>query len=319
MCRSGGRAWRPRLAVSASLFCLAIAADASAVEPDGSNLSRAHDAYARGAAAFAQGDYGRAAKDLATADALVPAPVTLRAALEAVTLADEPILGTELIERAARSPLDATIARALSAAQARFAHRTASLTVRCEGCLALVDGVPAKIGQRLIVLPGVHVVAMQWTGAPEPRLVSIGADEAREVVDDRVPVSPERPPPPSVKTPEAPAPVADHGVSPAWFVVASVVTGALGVVTIASLIDTANDHATFQGKGCNVTAGPGCSDLQSTGQAAQTRTTWLAASTGVAIAGTALFGAVGVRWRSRRGAGVAVALRGASAFVDLAF
>jgi hypothetical protein len=324
MVRSGGRATRARFAVVGLAASVVLApGPARAADPDGTDLSRAHDAYARGASAFAQGDYARAARELAVADALVPAPVTLRAALEAVTLADDPILGTELIERAARSPLDPTLAHALAVAQARFAHRTAALTVRCDGCLALVDGNPARAGVRQIVLPGVHQVTVQKRGAAEPRLVTVAADESRDVLVDSPVDAPAAAPAdgraatvPSDPGAGRPARASSErgGVSPVWFVAASVATVALGAVTVWSAVDTASVHSDFQTRGCAVAAVAGCSELQSSGQSAQSRTTWLAVGTGALATGTTLLGALGVHWAHPAGREVSVSAspRGAS-------
>lgn len=182
----GGRATCARVAACASLFCLVLAGTARAAEPDGPNLSRAHDAYTRGAAAYEQKDYARAARELSMADSLVPDPVTLRAALDAVRLADDPVLGAELLARASRGPQDALLAAAVSAARARFAHRTGAVVVHCDGCLVLVDGAPARTGDPHVVLPGVHTVTLQRSGPPEPRLVSVAADVTLEVQGDQL-------------------------------------------------------------------------------------------------------------------------------------
>lgn len=315
MCRSRGRATRTRLAVAAILVVLWHAGPARAAEPDGSNLSRAHDAYARGAAAYGAGDYARAARELAAADALVPDGVTLRAALDAVTLADDPVLGAELLARVERGPTDPPLAHAAAVAHARFAHRTGRLVVRCERCLAMVDGAPVEPDAVRVVLPGVHTVTVQRSGAPEPRLVTVAVDETREVVAGA----------PSVATvpdprPEVAARAADeHGVSPAWFVAAASASVALGAVTIWSALDTASDHTGFVSAGCEVSAAPSCGSLARTGQGAQTRTAWLGAGTGVAVAGTVALGALAVRWHRSGGRDVAIGVAGATTTLRLTF
>ena len=317
MWRTGGRATRACLAVSVLLVLLTNAARASAADPDGSSLSRAHDAYARGAAAYAQGDYSRAARELSAADALVPDAVTLRAAIEAVTLADDAVLGVELIGRAARGPQDAALAHAVSVAQERFAHRTGAIVVRCDGCLALIDNAPVPVGELHVVLPGVHLVAVQRKGPPVPRLVTVAADETREVIAHSVGAAPDAAPDPS------PAPRAraheSEGVSPAWFVAAAGVLVALGAVTIGSAVDTANDHSAFENAHCDVAPGSSCQTMRSAGQSAQTRTSWFGVATGAAAAGTTALGLFGIRWHRMGGGDVAVDVRGSSAYVRLAF
>jgi len=311
----GGRATRVRLAVCAASVCLAAAPRASAAGPDGTELSRAHDAYARGAAACAQGDYARGARELALADTLVPDAITLRAALDAVTLADDPVLGTELIARAGRSPGDAPLARSVAGAQARFAHRTGVLIVRCNGCLALVDGVPIKADEARVVLPGVHVIAVQQGGAPEPRLVTVAADETRDFAAD----APTPAPSPAFAPHAPPGGGEAGGLSPVWFFAAASATVVLGAVTVWSAVDTADDHATFDSNHCGVIATGTCSKLASTGQSAQTRTTWLGVATGVAAVGTGLLAGLGVRWHHAAGAEVALDMGVGSASLRVAF
>jgi hypothetical protein len=319
MRRLGGRATRARTALSVALVGVTLAPLAGAAEPDGSSLSRAHDAYARGAAAYAVGDYTRAARELAFADALVPDDVTLKAALDAVTLADDPVLGVELIERSTRvtgRALPPPIAHSVAVAEARFAHRTGRIVVRCDGCLALVDGSSVVVGVPRVVLVGVHQVALQAGASPEDRLVTVGADETREVAPGAEPSVP------SSIAAEAKTPLheeAQAGVSPAWFVAAAAVTVGLGVGTILSGVSTANDHDRFVSAGCQSTGGTSCTQLASTGESAQTSTRWLGVGTAVAVAGTAALGIFGVRWHRVGGGTVSAHLAGATAVVDVSF
>jgi hypothetical protein len=311
----GGRAACARLAACASLSCLVLAGPVHAAEPEGTNLSRAHDAYTRGAAAYEQRDYARAARELSMADALVPDPVTLRAALDAVRLADDPVLGAELLARASRAPQDALLAAAVSAARARFAHRTGAVVVRCDGCLVMVDGAPVGAGEPHVVLPGVHTVTIQRGTAPEPRLVSVAADETLEVLGDPTPT----PRPSDPLRPAAPLAKESGGVSPGWFVGAAGVSFVLGVLTIGSGAETVSEHSKFDRASCGTTGGSGCSGLQSTGQSYQTATMWLGIGTGVAVAGTTLLGALGVRWHRAKGHDVGLQVSGSTAVVGVAF
>src|SRR5580693_6760902 len=86
--------------LAASAAALLLAGEAFAQRPASTDASRARDAFERGSAAYRLGDYARAAAEYARADALDPNPAALRAALDAATLADDPVLGEELIERA---------------------------------------------------------------------------------------------------------------------------------------------------------------------------------------------------------------------------
>jgi hypothetical protein len=308
---------RARIGRSIGALCLVLPVQVFATEPDGSSLSRAHDAYTRGAAAYAQGDYTRAARELAAADALVPDPVTLRAALEAVTLADDPILGAELLARAARAPDDAALAHAAAVARERFAHRTGAIVVRCDGCLALVDNVPVTVGTAHVVLPGVHLVAVQRNGPPVPRLVTVGADETREVIAHDAGSAFDR----SAKDSTVASPPRDDsgGVSPLWFGGAAAVVVGLGAVTVASAVNTVSDHSSFENARCGVTNGPSCATIASAGQSAQTRTAWLGVATGVAIAGTTALGLFGVRWHAPGASVATLSVHGSSASLRFTF
>ncbi len=83
--------------------------------------ARAREAYDRGAAAHQRGDEATAARELALADAILPNPVTLQAALEAALAADDGALAITLCERAQRAPLDGPLAELVQRARARFA------------------------------------------------------------------------------------------------------------------------------------------------------------------------------------------------------
>src|SRR5437899_9446863 len=57
---------------------------------------RARAAYDRGAIAYRQGDFARAATEYAQADQLVPMIQVLEAALDSALLADDPLIGGQL-------------------------------------------------------------------------------------------------------------------------------------------------------------------------------------------------------------------------------
>jgi hypothetical protein len=305
------------------LLAVAQIGPAFAAEPDGTNLSRARDAYARGSAAFSAGDYTRAAHELASADTLYADDVTLKAALDAVTRADDPVLGAELVERASRVKDSSTVPgldHSRSLAVARFAHRTGRIVVRQHDCLAVVDGRQVSEGAPIIVLVGVHVVAVQCGALPEERLVTVSADQTREVVAGEVRVLREPAIPGATPVPSPyPIQARDHGVSPVWLVAAAVVTVGVGVATILSGIDTVNDHGRFEGAGCGVSNASGCSSLASSGRSAQSWTTGLGVGTGVAAVGTAALGVFGVRWHGPRDNQVSLHLAGPALYGRFTF
>jgi hypothetical protein len=251
------------------------------------------------------------------ADALVPDDVTLKAALDSATLADDPVLGIQLIERATRvkdTTTSPALAHALTLAEARFAHRTGRIVVRCNDCLALVDGAQLQAGAPRIVLVGTHLVALQRGGVAEERLVAVLADETREVVPGDTTTAPD------AAATKARSETNDHapGLSPLWFVVAAATTVGLGAATIASAVDTVNDHVGFDRAGCASWPAPSCAALAASGRDAQTWTSWLAVGSSAALAGTAALGIFGVRWH-RGGHTVAANLAGTTVTVRLTF
>jgi hypothetical protein len=270
--------------------------------------ARAKDAYDRGAIAYRAGDYERAATEFAAADALAPSPVSLRAAIDAATLADDAILGTELLERTAgRSATrhDADLARVMATARARFAHRTGRIVVHCPStpCLATVDGSAIEASRARIVAPGVHTVTLQTTGPAEPRLVDVPADQTIEVGNSM----PQAPP---VAAVESPPPPASGGLSPVWFAAAVVATGAALGLSVWSGVDTLNQHAAFVDAGCPLENRASCSALASGGVSDQTRTTVLIVATGALAVTTAALGLFATRWHGRATATVGLADRG---------
>jgi hypothetical protein len=302
MSRRGARRSRAQRALSVLLFVAAVA-PASSARADGAAVEeRAKDAYDRGSVAYRGGDYARAASEFAMADALAPNDVTLRAALDAATLADDAILGTELLERAARDPLaPPELAAVVATARARFAHRTGRILVLCPGgsCLATVDGAAVSASRPRIVTPGVHTVALQTTGAAEPRLVDVPPDQTVEVAPLPFPALAPSPTPPPATT----------GISPVWFVTAAVATGVALGFTVWSGVDTVNAHASFDDAGCRGTGGPTCASLRSSGLAAEERTNTLIIGTAVLAVATTAIGLFATRWHGRAIASVGLYVR----------
>jgi hypothetical protein len=318
MSRLVGRAALARaFGLAASVLCAALAtthparADRAAVTE-----TRARDAYERGTIAYGKGDFARAAREFALADAILPDPTTLRIALAAATLADDPVLGTELLERAGRGPQDAPLAEAVASARARFAHRTGRIVIRCPAgarCLAAIDGAATDVLTPHVVAVGPHTVAIQGAGLAEQHIVDVAADETLEQRLAPAPVEPHpiAPPPPAT--------VAPARLSPVWFAGAAVLTAAAGALTIASAVDTAGQHARFDDAGCALAPAPSCAGLATGGLAAQRRTDALLAGTGVLAVGAAALGIFWTRWAGPRKATVGVLVGGASVLVRATF
>lgn len=284
--------------------------------------TQAHEAYDRGTRAYRRGDYETAAREYAAADALSTNPVALQAALDAAVLADDPVLGEELLDRAREAPRTNGLALTMLTAQRKFARRTGRIHVACAGagaCIASVDGAAVDPAKPVIVRVGAHTVIVDSGGTATTRDVTVGPDEVIEVAPEAgqgAATAPVTAPAPETTTAagtaagtaaapgaaSAPASTGGekrHGISPVWFYVGMAATGIAGVATVVSGADTAEQHSTFVAQ-CGGSSPPqNCKVLKADGLSAQTRTNvligvtaGLAALTGV----TLLF----VRWHDTR-------------------
>jgi hypothetical protein len=299
------------------LFALAVAtvsvtaSIAWGAEPD---VTRAKEAYERAVRAHAAGDHQTAARAFAEADALVPATASIEAALESAMKADDEVLGTELLERAAQRQVDPALAKTLDAARKRFAGRTGKIRVDCAlatKCLASVDGVASDAWRAIIVKVGAHTVVVRRDDEKFDRLVEVQPD-AVVMVGPEAPREQHRPYGPERTTPTT----TSKGISPAWFFVGLGVTAALGAFTTWSGIDAVKQHDEFESNGCALNGrGPvpaDCNARAEDGDAAKTRTNLGIALTGVAAAITVVTGAFFVRWSSAPSGNGGVAMIGGS-------
>ncbi len=269
----------------------------------------AHAAYARGTTAFRRGDYASAAREYAAADALAPNPVALQAALDATVLADDPVFGTTLLDRARGEPRTDALLTTMLTAEKKFAHRVGRIRLQCPAspCLGAIDGAAAVTGEPIVVRVGSHAVTLEAAGTLVQRVVTVAPDDTILVAPDAAPPpvpassSPALRFPPAALTPTpapspthapvpAPSPAHHAGLSPFFFYTALGATAVVGGFAIASGVDTADRHSAFE-QHCT----PSCGTLSSQGQSAQLRTNVLlgvTAGLGVATLVTALL----VRW-----------------------
>jgi hypothetical protein len=300
----------------AALGLLAFAFAASAARADDPDEVRARDAYDRGTSAYRRADYARAAAQYALADSLAPSPVALRAALDAATLADDSVLGTELMDRAASrdgTSGDKQLADVVAAARARFAHRAGHLVVRCpEGCLATVDGATLHVGRARAVAIGTHTVVVQTDAGSETRIVHVDGDQVVEVspgaagASSAPALATRALPATSTSAPTSPATrdalserehQGGRSLPPALFYVALGATAVAAGFATWSGIDTADRHSRFVGAGCSPsTYSSSCVAMADGGRSAQTRTNVLLTATGVLGVATAALGLFVVRF-----------------------
>jgi len=301
-----------RLLVVLLVAAVSLAATAARADPQAVAV-QAHEAYERGTAAYRRGDYATAAREYAAADALSPSPVALQAALDAALRADDPVVGTTLLERASGRPRTGGLDSIVAAAERRFARLTGHVRFACGGhaCLASIDGAAVDASQSVVVRVGAHTVIVQSDGASATQAVTVGPDETVEVrAPQNPPPAPAQPPPgapvvaPSSPPPEPPrAPEREErgGLPRAWFIVGLVATGVAGGAAIASGVDTLDKHSSFAGdcQGSVIAPGANCGQRGVDGQSAQTRTDVLLAVTGGLAAATAVT-ALFVRWHDVR-------------------
>ena len=295
---------RARMAVVAA--CLSVAPGVARAD-DAANEVQAHQAYDRGTSAYRRKDYITAAREYAAADALSPNPTALQAAIDAAVLADDPVLGTQLLDRARGAPRSDALLTTMLVAEKRFAGRTGRVRMSCPAspCLATIDGAAVDPALPAVVRVGSHSVLVQSGGYTTTRTVTIAPDETVVVGPNSTanpgaaPLPGPSPAPSSAPAPSprdappadapAPAPVASAdvgtGISPVWFFVGVGATAVAGGVTIASGADTASKHASFEQ--C-LQRKESCSSQQTSGQSAQTRTNVLVGVTAVLGVATAL-------------------------------
>jgi len=265
---------------------------------------QAHEAYDRGTRAYQRGDYATAAREYAAANALAPNPIALQAALDAAVQADDPVLGTQLLDMARRQPPEAALASTEAKAERAFAHRTGHIRFECTPpCLGAVDGAAVDVRAPVLVRVGSHRVTVESAGSSSERSVTVPADETVVV---SAPPAPAPAPAPALAAAPAPAPAAAPapasargGLSPAWFFVSLGATAVAGGIALWSGLDTASRHADFEAAHCG--AAPSdpihCGQLASAGQSAQTRTNVLLGVT-AALGVTTIAAAMLVQWHA---------------------
>lgn len=220
--------------------------------------SPAKVAYDRATTEFEAKSYSAAATDFALADELSPNPVALESALKAALLADDPLLGMELVERAKGRPSSPAIDALVTKSKDAFAKRTGKLTVRCPeshvcsatlvlaGASGGVARMPLETGKARWLRAGTLVLDTTFEGTYARHQVDVLPESD---VTFEVP-KPAPPPPPPVKPVDPPSPGRSllapkkdmHGAHPAFFGVTAGLFVASAAVTIWSGVDTLNLH-----------------------------------------------------------------------------
>jgi hypothetical protein len=261
-------------------------------------------AYEDGVAAADRGDHAAAAKDFARADELSPNPVALGAALDAAVAADDGVLAMELVQRAEDRAVEGAAAASAEAAKSKFRGRVGRIRIACVDCEAKVDGVEAPVNRARWIEVGTHTVTFWKDGAEvdrrsvkvegdktakvSPHDPSAGAPEAEEAASGTA----------AAAAPAAAQTAVSSKLSPAWFWTAAGITGAMAIGTIASGVDTVQQHSDFLLHPTDEGA--------RAGQAADSRTQILLGTTAAFAVGTAALGVFGIDWSSGKPAAPAV-------------
>jgi hypothetical protein len=190
-----------RLASFPALALAVIAPIASAAGPDQEAAERV---YAEGENAHAKGDFKKAALDFARADEIAPNAQALESALRETLLADDPVLGMILVERAKPAQGQDALAAAVGDVRKAFVARVGRLAAGCDaaaGCRVLLDGSHAEPGIARWVLAGEHVIEVAQGSSTRRQTVTVVAGRSVKVI--RIsPLPPEPEPARSARLPE---------------------------------------------------------------------------------------------------------------------
>lgn len=259
----------------------------------------ARAAYDRGLEARKRGDLKRASEELALADALVPDPHALRAALDAAVEADDAALGEELVARAQREPAAPDLAASVTAAHLKFNGRAGRLRALCPSshnrpCYAKLDGRSIDTNVPVWTTTGPHVVTFTIGGVPQTK----NADVTPDALADVVPVTKGQ----QVHAGDVPPAAGTREGLPPLVTYAGIGLGVgLLAATTFLAVDTKNTHTAFDDAGCSVGGNPGCQDVRDDGVHRQTLTNVFLVSTFVVAAATAVVALAFTDWKPRAG------------------
>ena len=272
------------------------------------DTAQAKEAYDRGVAAQAKGDFARAARDFALADTLAPSSAALQAALDAAVDGDDPVVGGELLERSKRvtAPVPKALAQSIDAAKKKLGGRAGRVRVTCPTgatCTAALDGKPFDAKTTTWATIGAHTLAVQVDGEPQTKALDVKADETIDFAPARkaaapapttIPAPTTAPPPPR----EPPSARSDAGLPPFVFFVGVGVTVLAGATTTYFMVTAKSKHDDFVSGGCEAAPNAGCTSLKSDGESAQTSGNVALGVTAVFAVATAVVGAAFTRWHA---------------------
>jgi hypothetical protein len=295
------------------------------------NRAAARAAYEAGTLAYGRGDYAAAAARYAEADALLPSPVALQAAIDAAVKADDPLIGAELLDRARTRAVSGALQVTVDAATAKLGHRAGRVTATCASpCTVTLDGSPFDANRPRWVTAGTHTIGFSVEGRFTSRSIDVAADaDASVAPPDRPPEA--EPPVPIPLVPVVPTPAAapdprlrvtgassrPRGLAPGWFWASAGVTAGLGIASGVLLGVTKATHDTFLAQACSTATTASCASLSSRGTTTMIAGDALLAGAAIGAVWTTVAGASLVRWSSP--VEVAPVAHGALAFWRVTF
>jgi hypothetical protein len=310
----------------------ALAPSTASAQTAGSDKARAKEAYDRGVEAHKRGDFSKAAREFAEADAIAPSNVALQAALDAAVDADDPALGSELLERSKRGPVSGTLAQSVAAAKQKLAGRAGRVRVECPSgskCSATIDGATIDTKRPAWARTGPHTVIVNVDGDPQSKVVDVKADQTVDVVGTAkskeaplpvptaVPMTtpsapPEAPPkaaaappatatatPPSREAPASAGARSGAKLPPLVFFVGLGATVVAGAAATYFMLDTKSKHDDFVSNGCEAAPQSGCTALKDDGESAQTIANIGIGATALFAVATIVIGAAFTDWRGK--------------------
>ncbi len=285
------------------------------------DTAHAKEAYDRGVAAQAKGDFAHAAREFALADTLAPSSAALQAALDAAVDGDDAVIGGELLERSKRitPPIPKALGQSIDAAKKKIGGRAGRVRVTCPAgatCTATLDGKPFDAKTTAWATLGPHTLVVQVDGEPQTKSVDVKPDETLDFAPARkaaaTPLPSPAPPPTTTTTTTAPASPPSHlppahdqpkpsasnesGLPPFVFFVGVGVTVVAGAATTYFMLNAKSKHDDFVRGGCETAPSSGCTGLQGDGQSAQTSANVGLGVTAIFAVATVVVGAVFTRW-----------------------
>lgn len=301
----GGLPFHFSVLLGLSFGMFATPAVAASSQPTPTQIREAAEAFDRGREAYKNEDYVTAAEQFERADAQAGSPIALEYSIRSRDRAAQLDRAATLAALVAkRYPDNAALAKLAGDVQDRARPSLYELSVQCgDPCDLAVDDkiVPgaADLTRTLFLPPGHHSVRAGFgneTGGSEEINATSGG-KGQVSFERPAPAAPTTPPPsePAAPPPAKAQPKAHSGWSPTVFWIGAGLTGALGIATTWSGIDTLNNPGKQAIKDNCYGKGTSCPEYQE-GLSNQRRTNVLLGATAAVGVTTILIGVLATDW-----------------------